>query len=665
MALQTGENENAMRKIVDMTRFMAITILVIHFYYYLYQAFVLWDFAPPFTARLLGNIRNTGLFNSFLYSKLIALGLLLISLLGIKGRKDEKANHKTALAYIITGLLLYFLGALILIPKMSIGPQAIIYIIITSTGFLMVLSGGTILTRIIKDKLSDDIFNTENETFPQEERLLLNEYSINLEATYNLRGKVRKSYVSIVSPQRACLIAGSPGAGKTAFLVREFIAQALAKEPTPYTMFVYDFKWPDLSTIAYNHWLKNKHRYKYNSDCFFINFDDLSRSHRCNVFHVMGMNDITDAAESAATILVGLNRSWETKRGEFFTESPINFVTAVIWFLRKYKGGRYCTLPHLIELIQVGYEELFSILSLEPEIAVLINPFLSAFKANAKEQLEGQIASAKIALARLASPQLYYVLSGDDFQLDVNNPKHPKLICMGNNPQKAQTLGAVISLYVNRMLKIVNQKDKEKLMLIFEEFPTLAADVIPTITTGRSNKISTCLVIQDFSQLRKDYGKDKAEVIVNTVGNIIAGQVIGDSAKQISDRIGKIMQDRTSLSINSGDTSISKSKQLELAVPPSTIAGLSSGEFVGMVADTPQQRIKHKAFHCDIKADFDAINKEEKSYKEIPVVRQITNDMVQRNYLQIKGEIAGLVSAEIGKMLDNPKLQHLVIKRKD
>ncbi|MDR2272044.1 MAG: YWFCY domain-containing protein [Sphingobacterium sp.] len=661
MALQTGENEHAMRKIVDMTRLMAIAILAIHFYYYLYQAFVLWDLAPPFTEKLLGNIRNTGLFNSFLYSKLISLGLLLISLLGIKGRKDEKASHKTALAYIITGLLLYFFSFLILLPRMAISPQAIIYITITSTGFLLVLSGGTILTRIIKDRLSDDIFNTDNETFPQEERLLINEYSINLEATYNLRGKVRKSYVSIVSPQRACLLAGSPGAGKTAFLVREFLAQSMAKTPTPYTMFVYDFKWPDLSTIAYNHWLKNKERYKAKSDCFFINFDDLSRSHRCNVFHVMGMADITDAAESAATILVGLNRTWETKRGEFFTESPINFVTAVIWFLRKYEGGKYCTLPHVIELIQVQYEELFSVLSLEPEISVLINPFLSAFKAKAKEQLEGQIASAKIALARLSSPQLYYVLSGDDFQLDINNPKHPKLVCMGNNPQKTQTLGAVISLYVNRMLKIVNQKDKEKLMLMFEEFPTLAADVIPTITTGRSNKISTCLVIQDFSQLRKDYGKDKAEVIVNTVGNIISGQVIGDSAKQISDRIGKIMQDRTSLSINSGDTSISKSKQLDLAVPPSTIAGLSSGEFVGMVADTPQQKIKHKAFHCNIKADFDAINKEEKAYKAIPVIRQVNNQMIQRNYMQIKDDVQHIIFAGIEKIITTPHLNHLLI----
>jgi len=661
MALQTGENEQALRKIVDMTRLMGITILILHFYYYLYTAFKLWQLTIPFTDRILSNIQNTGLFDQFLYSKLIALALLFISLLGIKGKKDEKLVIKTALRYLVIGLSLYFLSYFILpVTNVEIQLKAIIYISITSAGFLATLSGGSIISRIIKDKLSDDVFNSANETFPQEEKLLVNEYSINLEATYNLKGKWRDSYINIVSPQRACILAGSPGAGKTAYLVRQFLAQSFAKE-RPYTMFVYDFKWPDLSLIAYNHWLKNKHRYKAKSDCYFINFDDLSRSHRCNVFHVLGMTDITDAAESAATILIGLSRTWEQRRGDFFVESPINFVTAIIWFLRKYRGGIFCTLPHVIELIQADYDRLFTVLQLEPEISVLINPFISAYKKGVSEQLEGQIAGAKIALSRLASPQLYYVLSGNDFTLDINNPDHPKLVCMGNNPQKTQTYGAVISLYVNRMLKIVNQKDKEKLMLMFEEFPTLAADVIPTITTGRSNKISCCLVIQDNSQLRKDYGKEKAEVIVNTVGNIISGQVIGDSAKQLSDRIGKIMQDRTSLSINSGDTSISKSKQLDLAVPPSTISGLSSGEFVGLVADTPQQKIERKAFHCTVKADFDLINSEEKLYKPIPIVHQVDSGMVQRNYIQIKSDISNLIHTEIERMLNNPKLKHMVI----
>lgn len=180
------------------------------------------------------------------------------------------------------------------------------------------------------------------------------------------------------------------------------------------------------------------------------------------------MDDITDATESSRTILLGLNKQWLKKQGDFFVESPINFLTALIWYLRKYQDGKYCTLPHVIELMQVDYNMLFPILDMEEEIKVLVNPFISAFRNKAMEQLEGQIASAKIGLARLSSPQLYWVLSGNDFTLDINNPEDPKIVCMGNNPQKLQTYGAVLSLYVNRLLKIINQKNRLKSSLIFD-----------------------------------------------------------------------------------------------------------------------------------------------------------------------------------------------------
>src|SRR5450432_2950603 len=197
------------------------------------------------------------------------------------------------------------------------------------------------------------------------------------------------------------------------------------------------------------------------------------------------------------------------------------------------------------------------------------------------DQLEGQIASAKIAMARLSSPQLYYVLSANDFSLDINNPDEPKILCVGNNPQKIQIYGAVLSLYVNRLVKLVNQKGKLKSSLIFDEFPTIYLNNIDSlIATARSNKVATCLGIQDFSQLKKYYGKDQADVIMNITGNIISGQVTGETAKQLSERFGKIMQDRTSFSINRMDISVSHSKQLDSAIPPSKISSLSSGEFV-------------------------------------------------------------------------------------
>ena len=526
----------------------------------------------------------------------------------------------------------------------------------------MVLSGGSLLSRIIKHRFNNkDIFNKENETFPQEERLLQNEYSINLPAQYNLKGKRRKSWINIINPFRATMVLGSPGSGKSYFVIRHVITQHIKKG---FSMFVYDFKFDDLTKIVYNTWLTHRHRYPIEPEFFVINFDDLTRSHRCNPLEHETMTDITDAAESARTILMGLNREWIKKQGDFFIESPINFLTAIIWYLKKYNQGEFCTLPHVIELMQVEYDNLFTVLRTEKEIEVLINPFVNAYLNDVMEQLEGQIASAKIALARLSSPQLYYVLSGNDFTLDINNPERPKIVCMGNNPQKIQIYGAVLSLYVTRLVKLVNKKGRQKCSLVFDEFPTIYLNNMDSlIATSRSNKVAACLGVQDFSQLRKDYGKEQADVIMNITGNIISGQVSGDTAKQLSERFGKIMQDRESLSINRSDTSISRSKQLDAAIPPSKISALSSGDFVGMVADDPDCKIELKAFHCEIINDHEALKQEQRNYKEIPEIRKLNNVIVQQNYLQIKQDVQDIVNSEMERVLNDPALAHMVIRK--
>ncbi|UKJ09199.1 conjugal transfer protein MobC [Solitalea lacus] len=658
--MQTGENEQALRKILDMTRLISLVILGLHFYYQFYAAFHQWNIYSAFTDRLLNNIIQTDLFSSFHKSKLIALGFLGISLIGVKGRKNEKLTYQTALLYLSVGILIYFLSYLCIFLNLTETILSFFYISLTILGYLLILSGGTILSRIIKNKLQNDIFNSLNETFPQEERLFENEFSINLPARYNLKGKVRKSWINIINPFRSVLVLGTPGAGKTYFVIRHVITQHIKKG---FSLFVYDFKYDDLSSIVYNTFLKYKHIYKVTPEFYHINFDDLSRSHRCNPLDPSTMNDISDAVESARTILLGLNRDWIRRQGDFFVESPINFLTAIIWFLRKYRYGEFCTLPHVIELMQVDYDNLFSVLRTEKEIEVFINPFISAYLNDAMEQLEGQIASAKIAMARLSSPSIYYVLSGNDFTLDINNPLKPKLVCMGNNSLKMQTYGAVLSLYVNRLVKLVNQKGKLKSSLIFDEFPTIYLNNMDSlIATARSNKVATCLGAQDLSQLRKDYGKEQAEVLMNIIGNVISGQVSGDTAKQLSDRIGKIMQDRESLSINRSDTSINRSKQLETAIPLSKIATLSSGEFVGTVADNPDCKIDLKAFHAEIRNDQSSFNNH--NLEEIPLIRQKNDSLIQRNYLQINQDIQDLIQAEMERLLNDPGLGHLIIKKK-
>lgn len=651
--MQTGENTHELRKIMDFTRLGSLLILAIHFYATCYQAFAGWHLTAPLSDRILANLLKLGMFKTALAVKGSSLLLLAISLIGVRGRKDDKIQVKALVYYILFGLTLYAGAELILLTALTPPTITVIYIITTVAGYLFILSGGAQLSRLIRLNLGKDIFNKQNETFPQQEEKLENQYSINLPARYTLKDKVRQSWINIINPFRGLLVIGTPGAGKSYFIIRHIITQHIKKG---FTLFLYDFKFDDLSKIAYNNLLKHHKVYQIRPKFYLINFDDLNRTHRCNPLEPQSMEDLTDATEASRSILLGLNRDWIRKQGDFFVESPINFVTAVIWFLRKYQNGKYCSLPHVIELMQAEYQVLFPLLKTEPEVEVLINPFVSAFENEAMEQLEGQIASAKIGLARLASPKIYYVLSGSDFTLDINNPDEPKIVCVGNNPQKLQTYGAVLSLIFSKALKLVNRKDQLPCSIVVDEFPTIYFNSPETvIATGRSNRVATTFAVQDNSQLKKDYGREQAEVIMNIPGNVICGQANGDTAKQLSERFGKIMQQRESVSINSQDTSVSRSTQLEASIPPSTISALSSGEFVGMVADDPQQKIALKVFHAEIINDHDAIAKEESGYKSLPEVQKVSIQMVMENYQRIKLEVQSIIEGYLATVKEEIK----------
>lgn len=660
--MNTGENIQGLRKIIDLTRMISIAILIMHFYISCHKAFEIWGFAPSIADRVVAGFYKIIIFRNALAAKLSALLVLFVSLLGAKGRKEETISPSSVWILILMGMIFFFGSSVLLSFSVSTAETAEYYIGLTAAGFLLILSGGTQLTRLLRLKLGKDIFNKMNESFPQEERQLRNAYSINLPARYNLKGKVRRSWINIINPFRGLLVIGTPGAGKSYFVIRHVITQHIQKG---FSMFIYDYKYDDLSRIAWNTLYVNRKNYAVSPMFYMINFDDLNRSHRCNPLDPIAMTDITDATEASRTIMLGLNREWIKKQGDFFVESPINFVTAIIWFLRKYQGGIFCTLPHVIELMQVHYSRLFPVLQSETEIEVLINPFVSAWENEAMDQLEGQVASAKISMARLASPYLYYVLSGNDFSLDVNNPDNPKIICMGNNPQKQQVYGAVLSLYISRMIKLVNQKGRLKSSLVFDEFPTIYFNGMDSlIATARSNKVATTLAVQDYSQLKKDYGREQAEVIMNIVGNVISGQVTGDTARILSERFGKIIQQRESVSVNSSETSVSKSTQLDTAIPASVISSLSSGEFVGMVADDPDQKIILKSFHSAIMNDHRAIKKEEDAYKEIPEFQRVSSIVVQENYHRIRQEVQNLISDVLDNIqkreTDCVRLEHVI-----
>jgi hypothetical protein len=662
------EDERAMRKIMDFTRLIAVALVLLHVYYYCYGFFTEQHLTAGWAGSILGKFSTkTALFHAPYVTKLAAATFLALSCMGTRGKPSEKQTWPPIIAYLVLGAALFFGNGFLLTLSASPAVATVLYAGSTALGFLLLMRGGNQVSRMLKVNLADDIFNSENETFPQEERKMENEYSVNLATSYQLGKKQRKGWVNIVNPFRGTVVYGTPGSGKTFAIINEFIRQHLAKG---FSMYVYDFKFPDMSTLVYNQLLKNQDKYENPVQFYVINFDNPRKSHRCNPLYPTMMTDIVDAYESAATIMLNLNKSWIQKQGDFFVESPINFVAAIIWFLKLYEDGKYCTFPHMIEFLGRKYDETFPILLSYPEIENYARPFADALEGDAREQLEGQIASARIPLARLASPSLYWVMSGNDFTLDINNPEEPKVLCVGNNPDREVIYGAALGLYNARLVKLVNKKHKLKSSIIIDELPTIYFKGLDKlIATARSNKVSTCLGIQDKSQLDRDYGKAESAVIQNTLGNVLSGQVTGESAEALSKRFGQIVQKRQSLSINSKDTSSSISTQLGSMVPASKISGLSQGKFVGAVADNHGEEIDLKVFHAKILVDLAQIKREEASSEAIPDITSFadsatgednTEQVIKDNYKAIKSDIVTLIEKELARIKRDPTLQHLV-----
>ena len=617
--------------------------------------------------RILMNFDRTAhLFHSILYTKLFAVVLLALSCLGTTGVKDEKITWPRIGTALVAGFVLFFLNWWLLDLPLPLTATVVLYIATVAAGYVCLLMAGLWASRLLKNNLMDDPFNNENESFMQETRLLTNEYSVNLPTRFYYKKRWHNGWINILLPQRASIVLGTPGSGKSYAVVNSYIKQQIEKG---YSMYIYDFKFADLSTIAYNHLMNHLDGYEVKPKFYVINFDDPRRSHRCNPIHPDFMEDITDAYESAYTIMLNLNKTWVQKQGDFFVESPIILFAAIIWYLKIYKGGKYCTFPHAVEFLNRRYEDIFPILSSYPELENYLSPFMDAWLGGAAEQLQGQIVSAKIPLSRMISPQLYWVMSDSEFTLDINNPQEPKILCVGNNPDRQNIYGAALGLYNSRIVKLVNKKGKLKSSIIIDELPTIYFKGLDNlIATARSNKVAVLLGFQDFSQLVRDYGDKEAKVVMNTVGNIFSGQVVGETAKTLSERFGKVLQKRQSITINRNDKSTSINTQMDSLIPPSKISGLTQGMFVGSVADTFDERIEQKIFHCEIVVDAEKVKREEKAYKPIPVITDFTDEdgndrmkeMIQENYNRIKADVKQIVADELQRIQNDPALAHLL-----
>ena len=657
----------ALGKIMDFLRAVSIILAIMNVYWYCYEAMHIWGVTIGVIDRILINFNRTGgLFHSILYTKLFSLLLLALSCLGTKGVKAEKMSWNRIWTVLAVGSCLFFLNWwLLLLPISHLG-NATLYIFTMTAGYICLLMGGLWISRLLKHNLMEDVFNNENESFMQETKLMVNEYSVNLPTRFYYKKKWNKGWINVVNPFRASMVLGTPGSGKSYAIVNNYIKQQIEKG---FAMYIYDYKFPDLSEIAYNHLLHHLDAYKVKPQFYVINFDDPRKSHRCNPINPAFMTDISDAYESAYTIMLNLNRSWIQKQGDFFVESPIILLAAIIWFLKIYEKGKYCTFPHAIEFLNRPYAQIFPILTSYDELANYLSPFMDAWEGGAQDQLQGQIASAKIPLSRMISPALYWVMTGDDFSLDINNPKEPKVLVVGNNPDRQNIYSAALGLYNSRIVKLINKKKQLKSSVIIDELPTIYFRGLDNlIATARSNKVAVCLGFQDFSQLTRDYGDKESKVIQNTVGNVFSGQVVGETAKTLSERFGKVLQQRQSMTINRNDKSTSISTQMDSLIPASKISNLTQGIFVGAVSDNFDERIDQKIFHAEIVVDSVKVSAEMKAYQPIPVIVEFKNEdgsdnlkeTIEANYRKVKQEILTLVDSEIQRIKNTPALSHLI-----
>jgi hypothetical protein len=674
-------DEKGLNGILHAIRAGSAVVLLAHIYYFgfpLFTAAGLWH--PQVNEFLLKLQRGSGAFSYPIITQVMCVLLLAVSCFGTKGKKDERYSWGMVGWRLAAGCILFFMTgwarSLSLLPPSA---RAATYAGALSAGYLLLLSAGAIASRILRQSLMKDRFNVENESFAQETRRLTNPGAgiptIHLRSKFYHKGRWREGWINVVNPHRATAVLGTPGSGKSYAVINSYIKQLIEHGNA---LYVYDYKFPDLTRIAFNHYRLHPEGYgEVKPQVYVINFDDPRKSHRCNPLSPAFMTDIADAYESSYIIMLNMNKTWVKKQGEFFVESPIVLFAAIIWFLKLYEGGKYSTLPHAIEMLTAKYEDFFPILMSYPVLEAYVKSFINAYEGGAMEQLQGQIASAQIPIARMVSPEIYWALSGDDFSLDLNCPEAPKILCVGNNPKRENIYATALGLLNARIVQLVNRKGQLPCGIVIDELPTMYFRKIDNlINTARSNRVAVCLGFQDYSQLKRDYGEDEYKVITNTIGNVFAGQVLGDTAKALQERFGKVLQERQSLSINRQDTSTSISTQMDYLIPAGKIANLRQGTFVGNVVEDlkmvdergrPVEGMAQNIFHAKIVVDHAEVKREERQYVDLPEITSFTqggvdrkDEVIEANFRQIKSDVARIVRNELDRIQGDPAQQHLL-----
>lgn len=597
-------------------------------------------------------------YDNLVFSKLATLLIICLVAIGTLAKKNLELNPKTQIVYPLTLGLLLFFGSIFIYAKpspiifMGTTGYNILYMVMSLIGTLLIHASMDNISKIIKSGLGKDKWNVEGESFMQHTEKKVNPHSVNIPMQFYFKKKIHDGWINVENPYRGTMVIGTPGSGKSFSIVNPFIRQLLAKE---FTMCVYDFKFPDLGKIAYYHYNLAKQNGKMKKYKFHvINLNDVEKSERINPLRADYIRTLADASETAEALVEALKKGDKASGSDaFFTQSAVNFLASCIYFLSRFENGKYSSLPHVLALLNRSYEEIFTLLFGNKELVSLLSPFMTAYKAKAFDQLEGQVGTLKIFISRLASKETFWVFSGNDFNLKISDKEEPGVIVLANDPNTQNINSACYSVVLNRLTRLVNSKDNLPTALIIDEIPTLFVHKIENlIATARSNKVAILMGLQELPQFKQQYGKDTATTITSVVGNIISGSVRNKETLDWLERLfGKSKQMGQSLTIDREKTSSQLSEKLEILIPAGKIASLNSGEVVGMIAADASNKFTGQfdtsAINCKVNLNSKSLKQEEDNLLELPNYYNFgskKDQILQRNFEDINEQIEFLVS---------------------
>lgn len=615
----------------------------------------------PFSEQimpLLSKMAKIPIYSNILYSKLFTFFIIMVTCIGTRSKKDLELDPTKQIIFpLIFGFIMFFGSICFLFFKekgeTSLEWYNIAYIILSIIGATLINSALDNISKRIKSNFMKDRFNIENESFEQSKDKVETEFSVNIPMKFFYNRKWHNGWLNICNCFRGTFVIGTPGSGKSFSVINSFIRQHSAKG---FAEVVYDFKFPELAKIAYYNYQKNKQLGKIPSKFKFnvINFSDIEYSRRINPLKREYIEILADATETAEALYESLQKGDKGSGGnsDFFKTSAVNLLAASIYFWSRYENGKYSDLPHVLAFLNQEYDVLFKVLFSEPELKSLVSPFEAAYKSGAVDQLEGQMASLKVQLSRLATKESFWVFSGNDFNLKVSDKKDPSYLIIANNPKTQSMNSALNALIINRLTRLVNTKGNYPTSIIVDECPTLYFYQLATLlSTARSNKVSICLGLQELPQLEEQYGKATAKTITSIIGNTLSGQAKApETLDWLQKLFGKVKQVKEGVTIRRNETTINMNEQMDFVIPASKISSLQAGTLVGQVAlDFGQEdNFPTAMYHCKTNLDLKKIKKEEEAYKELPKVYNFgTADnrekLLQKNFKRIYDEVETVI----------------------